>query len=27
MNEGCGIEATLQRIKDYMSARDLRFKR
>lgn len=27
MNEGCGIEATLQRIKDYMSVHDLRFKR
>ena len=27
MNEGCGIEATLQRIKDYMSAHDLRFNR
>ena len=27
MNEGCGIEATLQRIKDYMSAHELRFNR
>ena len=27
MNEGCGIEATLQRIKEYMSDHDLRFKR
>ena len=27
MNEGCGIEATVQRIKDYMESNDLRFVR
>lgn len=27
MNEGCGIEATVQRIKDYMKSHDLRFNR
>ncbi len=27
MNEGCGIEATLRRIEDYMDAHDLRFRR
>lgn len=27
MNEGCGIEATLRRIRDYMDAHGLRFKR
>ena len=27
MNEGCGIEATVQRIKDYMESHDLRFAR
>jgi CO/xanthine dehydrogenase Mo-binding subunit len=27
MNEGCGIEATLQRIRDYMDSRGMRFNR
>ena len=27
MNEGCGMEATLHRIKDYMESHNLRFNR